>query len=938
MEVTEVTEVTEVAQGRRGTALALGVLLASLLAHALLPAEPLPILVRAAAALIITTVLPGLLLAALLFGPGRGAEFHLTRGVLGLAAGYALSIALMLLLSYFPGGIGWGWALAAFDALTLVLVISYWLLEIGDWRLGRATSSVAESQTLPGDAETPNLQSPITNLLICTLAVLALAALLRLPHLGYAEFQGDEARVMLRAADALAGFENALFIHHKAPGELLISAAPLLLVGATTEAAARLPFAVANLAGLVGVLLLGWRMVSPVAGVAAALLLAVDGYLVAFGRIVQYQSIVFLASVAALLVLYAIYADARQDGNAPEREGASAIPARGVGSGVPTRSVGTSSADAAPTGFSRFPALSGGGLNPRLRLAPRLALAAVIAAGGLLAHYEIMGIALPALYLLALIALRVGPRRLLRALWPGALIGAALAALFFLPYLRYPGFGAAADYVLLDRLGDAPPYNNLRDFFTRSALYSSTYYLFFLIAVTVAYATSCYVRTLGRSAGLLGGGMLAVLVLFLFARPEWARPDRDAAWFFFALAFVPLWVLPGLRAEKRLLWLWFGSLLLLALFFIARPASHVYTFVIPWALVVGAALHGFVAWARAQGSPRALGWAGAGAALLLLAIFAFYPWRLFTDAPRETLRTWAENRPRAYWFPFDRPPDQAIFGFPLRNGWKAVGAAYATALLDGQFESNAKPEIADWYTRALPACPQPDRYWFLADTVESGDDEQIARLAEEIQGQGYTLAGRVAAGGAERLSIFSRDGEPGQSIDLPPLEEAEPVFDRTLSGLPLLGRRGRVLDPEIDHALDLRLGDGVRLIGYNMDRNAAAPGETTTVTLFWEALKPLPLSYTVFLHAVALETGAKAAQRDALPVCGRALTHLWNPGDVIADPHPIRLNDAAAPGTYTLLAGLYDVETGARLPVTDASGAPVGDAIPLAQIEVTGVQ
>jgi 4-amino-4-deoxy-L-arabinose transferase-like glycosyltransferase len=891
----------------------LGVLLVSLLAHALLLAEPLPILLRAAAALLITTVLPGLLLAALLAGPGRGAEFHLTRAVLGLAAGYAVCIAVMLVLGYFPGGIGRGWALAAFDAVTVLLVISYWVLEIRDWRLGWAESSVVDNRPLIQSVEAPNPHSPISNLQsliyslpFWTVVVLLLAALLRLPHLGYAEFQGDEARVMLRASDALAGYENALLIHHKAPGELLISAAPLLLVGATTEAAARLPFTVANLAGLVGVLLLGWRMIGPVAGVAAALLLTVDGYLVAFGRIVQYQSVVFLASVAALLALYAIYADARQDSATPGREGSAAIP---------TRSVGTSSG---------------------LRLAPRLALAAVIAAGGLLAHYEIAGIALPTLYLLALIARRVGPSRLLRALWPGALIGLALAALFFIPYLRYPGFGAAVDYVLLDRLGDAPPYNNLRDFFTRSALYSSSYYLFFLIAVTIAYATACYVRTLGRKAGLLGGGLLAVLILFLFARPEWAQPDRDAAWFFFVLAFVPLWLIPGLRAEERLLWLWFGSLLLLALFFVARPASHVYTFVIPWALVVGAALHALVAWAKAQGSPREFAWAGGIAAALLLAIFAFYPWRLFADAPRETLRTWAENRPRAYWFPFDRPPDQAIFGFPLRNGWKAVGAGYAAGLLDGQFESNAKPEIADWYTRALPACPQPDRYWLLADTVESGDDEQIAHLAEEVQGQGYTLAGRVAAGGANRLSIYSHDGEPGQSIDLPPLEEIEPVFDRTLSGLPLLGRRGRVLHPQSDHALDLRLGDGVRLIGYNMDRNAAVPDETVTVTLFWEALTPLPRSYTVFVQLVDLATNAKAAQRDALPVCGRALTHLWNPGDLIADPHPIRLNDDAAPGTYMLFVGLYDVETGERLPVTDAAGTPIGDAVPLAQIEVSG--
>ena len=42
-------------------------------------------------------------------------------------------------------------------------------------------------------------------------------ALLRAPNLDYSEFQGDEARVMLRASEVIEGYENALFAHQKMP-------------------------------------------------------------------------------------------------------------------------------------------------------------------------------------------------------------------------------------------------------------------------------------------------------------------------------------------------------------------------------------------------------------------------------------------------------------------------------------------------------------------------------------------------------------------------------------------------------------------------------------------------------------------------------------------------------------------------------------------------
>jgi hypothetical protein len=52
---------------------------------------------------------------------------------------------------------------------------------------------------------------------------------------------------------------------------------------------------------------------------------------------------------------------------------------------------------------------------------------------------------------------------------------------------------------------------------------------------------------------------------------------------------------------------------------------------------------------------------------------------------------------------------------------------------------------------------------------------------------------------------------------------------------------------------------------------------------------------------------------------------------VIVDEHTIALGADLEPGTYRLMAGMYDEETKSRMPAYDAQGAPVEDG----RIEIT---
>ena len=54
------------------------------------------------------------------------------------------------------------------------------------------------------------------------ISIVLVAAVLRLPGLGYSEFQDDEVSVVWHAAEVIQGRADALFVHDKGPAEILI--------------------------------------------------------------------------------------------------------------------------------------------------------------------------------------------------------------------------------------------------------------------------------------------------------------------------------------------------------------------------------------------------------------------------------------------------------------------------------------------------------------------------------------------------------------------------------------------------------------------------------------------------------------------------------------------------------------------------------------------
>jgi hypothetical protein len=140
--------------------------------------------------------------------------------------------------------------------------------------------------------------------------------------------------------------------------------------------------------------------------------------------------------------------------------------------------------------------------------------------------------------------------------------------------------------------------------------------------------------------------------------------------------------------------------------------------------------------------------------------------------------------------------------------------------------------------------------------------------------------------------------------------------------------------PRVQQRLEARLGEGIRLLGYDLAPDPARPGQEIAVTLYWRAETAGSAWLKVFVHLVGPD-GSLIAQHDSPPANGEAPTSQWLAREVVADRHTISLPVGTPPGEYTVYVGLYSPDTGERLAARDAAGNPYpNNAIPLQTITV----
>ncbi len=210
--------------------------------------------------------------------------------------------------------------------------------------------------------------------------------------------------------------------------------------------------------------------------------------------------------------------------------------------------------------------------------------------------------------------------------------------------------------------------------------------------------------------------------------------------------------------------------------------------------------------------------------------------------------------------------------------------------------------------------------------------DDAVRTGLQAVTQGYKHVWRVAYQERDRCKA---------TLTAKRLQEQAPVGDR----IAVEGVQGTRYDlPAELHfvpaqpavASGTRFGEQIVLLGYDLPKDALAPGKPYRLRLYWQASDRVARSYTVFVQLFGPD-GKMHAQDDGLPQGGAMLTNTWRPGETVLDDHILQVPADAPPGRYIVLLGLYDRDTVQRLPAIDPTGAMLADsALPITGLELGG--
>ena len=212
-----------------------------------------------------------------------------------------------------------------------------------------------------------------------------------------------------------------------------------------------------------------------------------------------------------------------------------------------------------------------------------------------------------------------------------------------------------------------------------------------------------------------------------------------------------------------------------------------------------------------------------------------------------------------------------------RGTWEALLAGPLPA--DALLVSNDRDEMMpQWYLRYLEGV-RPD----------------VTGLFPQIQpGPGWSDVGGVVAealdGGRAVLLIKPM---PGLEVRYRLVED---------------GKLVRVTGPAItklpDRPRAVDYGDTIRLNGYDVRPGMLKGGETLTVDLYWEPLRPPGADYSSFVHILNAD-GRLVGQSDHRPGGVFYPSRLWRPGETILDEHALTLEPELGRAPYAIEAGLY---------------------------------
>ena len=275
---------------------------------------------------------------------------------------------------------------------------------------------------------------------------------------------------------------------------------------------------------------------------------------------------------------------------------------------------------------------------------------------------------------------------------------------------------------------------------------------------------------------------------------------------------------------------------------------------------------------------------------------------------------WTEWRPGdvipldLYWWASTPPQADFSLSLQLVDGWGKVRKEKGASL------------SADWYPTSL---------WEEGEFVRG---RPLLTLPADLPPGEYRL----------RLALLDQKGEPLEAWGRRWRPILGGVWHREipfrglsvdLATLKVVGWERNFALPSPDRPLEARLGETVRLLGYDLEGDRVRSSEEIGLTLYWQALAPADRPYKVFTHLID-EENTIWGQHDSQPMGGTYPPNLWVAGEVVADSHRLLVAADARAGIYRLVVGMYYEPTGERLPVYIDGERVEQDRILFGEIEV----
>lgn len=201
-----------------------------------------------------------------------------------------------------------------------------------------------------------------------------------------------------------------------------------------------------------------------------------------------------------------------------------------------------------------------------------------------------------------------------------------------------------------------------------------------------------------------------------------------------------------------------------------------------------------------------------------------------------------------------------------------------------------------------------------------------------------TAGALVSLASLAALGLVLAVGSPSKERWVPSLKRWMPLLALALL---FFGFKAAVIDRQPDwfrvtstgleaepaqHALQVNFSDQVALLGYDLPRQEVPSGGEVPLTLYWKALQPVPVNYSVFVHLVRPPEHLWG-QDDRLNPADFPMTR-WPLDKYVRDAHRLPVLPGTPPGEYEIEVGFYRLDTGERLLVISPDGVSGGARLP----------